>query len=99
MSKAVEESINENVLKQFLEVHRREVVNMCLTEFDEVKYSEIIREEGRLEGRMEGRLEGELKMLYKLLDSQILTREEAIRESGLTEEEFDHKREELLQLV
>lgn len=35
---------------------------MCLTEFDEVKYGELIREEGRREGRREGIQAGEGRM-------------------------------------
>lgn len=45
IDKAVEECIPENVLRDFLEKHRREVCNMCLTEFDEERYRKIIREE------------------------------------------------------
>jgi predicted transposase YdaD len=31
-----------------------ELVNMCLTEFDEKKYEDVLREEGREEGLAEG---------------------------------------------
>ena len=53
VDKAVAEAINEDILKEFLEKHRREVFNMTLTEFDEAKYEKIIREESREEGREE----------------------------------------------
>ena len=45
----------ENILRDFLEQHRREVCDMCLTEFDEKKYEDVLREEGREEGRSEER--------------------------------------------
>ena len=52
---AVRECIEENILRDFLEQHRREVCDMCLTEFDEKKYEDVLREEGREEGPVEGR--------------------------------------------
>ena len=52
---AVRECIEENILRDFLEQHRREVCDMCLTEFDEKKYEDVLREEGREEGLVEGR--------------------------------------------
>ena len=36
----VRECIEENILRDFLEQHRREVCDMCLTEFDEKKYED-----------------------------------------------------------
>ena len=51
----VRECIKENILRDFLEQHRREVCDMCLTEFDEKKYEDVLREEGREEGLAEGR--------------------------------------------
>ena len=42
----VRECIEENILRDFLEQHRREVCDMCLTEFDEKKYEDVLREEG-----------------------------------------------------
>ena len=47
---AIEECIKEDKLKEFLEKHRREVCNMCLTEFDEKMYEDVVREEGIQEG-------------------------------------------------
>ena len=41
----VRECIEENILRDFLEQHRREVCDMCLTEFDEKKYEDVLREE------------------------------------------------------
>ena len=51
---AVRECIEENILRDFLEQHRREVCDMCLTEFDEKKYEDVLREEGQEEGLAEG---------------------------------------------
>lgn len=49
VDKAVAEAIDEGILKDFLEKHRREVLNLTLTEFDEAKYKEVIREETKEE--------------------------------------------------
>lgn len=55
---AVRECIGENILRDFLDQHRREVCDMCLTEFDEKKYEDVLREEGREEGLAEGLARG-----------------------------------------
>ena len=62
---AVRECIEENILRDFLEQHRREVCDMCLTEFDEKKYEDVLREEGREEGLAEGIEKGLAKGLAK----------------------------------
>ena len=53
---AVQSCINddENVLSEFLRVHRAEVLSVCLTEFNQEIYKESVKEEGRIEGRAEG---------------------------------------------
>lgn len=55
---AVEYCIQNKILHEFLEKHRREVKDMTLTEFNEERYAEVIREEGFEEGREEGLKEG-----------------------------------------
>lgn len=62
----VRECIEENILRDFLEQHRREVCDMCLTEFDEKKYEDVLREEGREEVLAEGRSE-ERKTLLEIV--------------------------------
>ena len=62
----VRECIEEDILRDFLEQHRREVCDMCLTEFDEKKYEDVLREEGREEGLAEGRSE-ERKTLLEIV--------------------------------
>lgn len=51
---AVEYCIQHDILREFLETHRREVKNMCLTEFDEERYGQIMREEGWEDGKIHG---------------------------------------------
>lgn len=56
--RAVEDCIKENVLSDFLSRHRREVIDVFLTEFNEERYREVIREDARIEGLEAGLAEG-----------------------------------------
>lgn len=51
---AVTDCIEHNVLKSFLLKHRAEVLDVCITEYNEKSFVDGIREEGRKEGRKEG---------------------------------------------
>jgi hypothetical protein len=55
MKMAIEHCINHDILKEFLENHSSEVMNMLLTEWNTMEYGEVQREEGREEGREESR--------------------------------------------
>lgn len=55
---AVEDSIRNGFISDFLQLHRKEVLDMSITEFDEKAFEEMLREEGRKEGIKEGRKEG-----------------------------------------
>ncbi|OON84927.1 hypothetical protein BXO88_15005 [Oribacterium sp. C9] len=55
---AVVSCIEDGILKEFLIAHRAEVIDMCLTEYDEKTFVNGIKEEGREEGLKEGRKEG-----------------------------------------
>lgn len=66
IDKAVEYCIQNNILRDFLGKHRREVMNMCLTEFNEEKYGEIKKAEGLAEGRTEGLAEGLVALVQSL---------------------------------
>jgi len=46
--------IKGGFLVEFLSSHRAEVLDVCITEFDEKTFVDGIREEGRIEGREEG---------------------------------------------
>lgn len=51
--RAAEECIKEDVMAEFLKAHRAEVIDVCITEYNEEKVMNTIREEGREEGREE----------------------------------------------
>ena len=58
LDQAVEECIQENILKAFFMEHRKEVVTMSLWEFNQEKYDAMLLEEGEMRGRAEGKAEG-----------------------------------------
>jgi predicted transposase YdaD len=54
VNQAVDECIKEDVLADFLRKHRAEVMDVCITEYNEERVLDAIREEGYAEGREEG---------------------------------------------
>jgi hypothetical protein len=58
MRMAIRYCIENNILKEFLQAHASEVLNMLLTEWNTVEYGEVQREEGKAEGKAEGMAEG-----------------------------------------
>jgi len=89
LEKAVRSAINycikNNVLKEYLETHGSEVLNMLLGEWNQEEAIEVAREEGREDGLEEGR-EEERHYVLELLN-QGLTIEE-IKERLQREEVF-----------
>ena len=55
---AIDVCIKKGILADFLRKHRAEVMEMCLTTFDEEKYKFTVYEEGMREGREAGIKEG-----------------------------------------
>lgn len=66
VTEAVDECIRENVLRDFFKLHRNEVVDVGIYEFDAELYERVIKEESREEGRAEGRAEAILELLEDL---------------------------------
>lgn len=69
---AVDKTMNEFIAKndefgKLLHMHKAEVTDMCITEFNEKIYEDGIREEGREEGRMAGIEEGLEKGLRNIV--------------------------------
>ena len=83
INKAVDECIQDGILKDILETQKREGFDLVLTEFDEEKYEAMIREEGREEGY--------IKSLWDLVSKKDITMERALELCGLTEKEFHEK--------
>ena len=85
VDKAVTYCINNNILSEFLTKHRAEVIDVCITEYDEQAFVNGIREEGRQEGREEGRA----LTLYSLVNSGNLKPDIAAKELGISIHEFE----------
>ena len=90
---AINYCIENNILKDYLEAHASEVLNMLLAEWNQDEYVEAMceeaREEGLEEGREEGRKEGKLLIAKNLL-AEGSTLEFVHRITGLSLEEIAH---------
>jgi hypothetical protein len=53
VDEAVKRCIKENILRDFLKKHRAEVMNVCMTEYNEEVFVNGMLEAGRQEGRAE----------------------------------------------
>ena len=80
---AVDECIRKNILKDFLLKHKSEVIDMCITEYDEKETMTLFYEEGLEEGHVkglkEGRVEGQAVSLKNLMEMLNISLDEAMR--------------------
>ena len=83
---AVTYCIEHNILREFLIKHRAEVKDMCITEFDEKKFVDDIREEGFEEGR--------LNEIYQSVQEEDYSIERGAEKAGLKVAEFKKVMEE-----
>ena len=100
VDKAVNECIENGILKDILIKHNAEVKNMLLTEFDEEKdwaiiakgFEEIGFDKGKEEGRNEGRNEGIKEGMKNIINSMLSkgkTKEEILDLIDLSNEEYE----------
>jgi predicted transposase YdaD len=97
INKAIDECIDENVLREYLLKHRNEVYEMSVFEctdeeiIDAIKESEydLGHEAGKVEGIKEGIEEGQLMTLVKLVQTGIITEEQAANNLSISKEEFE----------
>ncbi len=99
-NQAVDECIREGILADFLEAQRAEVVAMCLHEYDQQEFMQILIAEGRetgwaeghaaghAEGHAAGHAEALLEVYHNLLNSG-MTRKEVLSVLQITEEELE----------
>ena len=64
---AVNECIEEGILKEFLERNRAEAIKMSIFEYDEARHMQMEREQAKVEGFEEGRAEGYILMACKTI--------------------------------
>ena len=95
ISKAIDDCIQNNILRDILQKERLRVMASILSEFDEVGYKEMIREEAYEEAYGEGEISGMIKLAQnlKLPKSQIIT---MIKQNyNLSDEEISEYMQEL----
>ena len=96
VDRAIEETPEDFIIRQFLIGHRAEVKDVCITEYNEAETMKMIREEGREEGRQEGREEGRkqgrrqgiMEILGNLVKAGEMTAEKAAEYAGMPLEQF-----------
>lgn len=81
---ALKEMPNDFALKQFLLIHKAEVTDMCITEYDEAETLKAIGNERFAEGKLEGKAEGQAErdaaykaQLSKMVNAGIVSEEAA----------------------
>ncbi len=88
VDKAVTYCIDHDILSAFLTKHRAEVIDVCITEYDEQVFVNGIREEGIKEGRQEGIDIGEKKMIFKYVSSGRISLSEGAEDAGMSIDEL-----------
>ena len=93
---AIDDCISEGILADFLRRRRDEVTKSIMIDMRHETILEIEKRVARDEGREEGIKEGSLNMLFLLLGDKIISLDEALKRSGLSEEVFNSKLSEYL---
>lgn len=63
IDRGISECITENVLKEFFEKRRNEVMECILSEYDEKEVMEMLQDESFEEGKIEGKIEGKAEII------------------------------------
>ena len=61
---------------------------MCITEFDEAEYNDLLRAECEAKGREEGKEEGVITTLIGFIRDGLITEENAAKKANMTVEKF-----------
>ena len=91
VERAVTECINEEILKEFLEKNRAEVIKVCLYEYNQEEHMKFVKEEGFRQGHEQGREQGEeyakVLAIQNLMKNTGWNAKEAMKALGIPEEE------------
>lgn len=91
VTEAVDECIQEGVLKEFFAEHRSEVIEMGIFEYDARLHDQVLREESRMEGKAEGKAEAVLELLEELEPVPKETRDEILSQKDMNILKVWHK--------
>lgn len=86
--KAIDDMPDDYLIKQLLVANRAEIEDMCITEFDEAEYNDLLRAECEAKGREEGKEEGVITTLIGFIRDGLITEENAAKKANITVEEF-----------
>ena len=67
----------------------KEVKLMCLTEFNEQKYIDMIRDDGRLEGKIEGAADKLITLVESFSSNHSISLKEACEELGVAFSDYE----------
>lgn len=95
---AINEMPENFVIKSYILANRAEVMDMCLTEYNEAETMNLFREEGRQEGRQEGRREGRqegrqeslINSIKNIMETLNLSSQEAMNALKIPDSERSH---------
>ncbi|MCM1288608.1 MAG: hypothetical protein NC240_09895, partial [Clostridium sp.] len=93
--KAVDECINEGILKEFLLLNKAEVVNMSIFEYDAELHMQMEREEAFEDGMEQGIERGNKQSALRMIEAGKLSLEEIALYSNLTLEQVLELEKEL----
>ena len=93
VNKAVDECISEGIMSEYLLKHKAEVIDMCLTEYNEAETMEAFRragiEAGKKAGIEAGKQIGKQDTLIELVKDGLLSLERAAEKMNVSVEEFE----------
>ena len=93
VSMAISDMPETFLLKPFLMIHRSEVNEMLLTEYNEAEVMELFKEDGRREGREEGRKE--LMPVIEEKNKQLIEQDKQLLEQAAIIQKYKEKFGEL----
>lgn len=92
VDKALDEMPDDFLIKPFLIANRAEVKIMCLTEYDEAKYTDFVRAEGEAIGITKGEAIGESKGMIKTIigffKDGLISEKDAAKRANMSLEDF-----------
>ena len=87
VERAVTECINEEILRDFLEKNRAEVIKVCLYEYNQEEHMKFVREEGFRQGHEQGTKSTQLENIKNLMKNTGWNAKESMKALGIPEEE------------
>ncbi len=91
VGKALAEMTDDFVIKTFLLQNKAEVLDMCITEYNEAETYTLYGAQKEAKGRAEGRAEGRINTLSELVRNDLLSVENAAKTAGMSVSEFSQK--------